>query len=59
MDAVFVQAALLEDGLTAAPRKARRVMFADPFISHAVNSWLPPDPDPFRNRLELKLKDPE
>ncbi|MCB9462143.1 MAG: ATP-binding protein [Candidatus Eisenbacteria bacterium] len=58
MDAVFVQAALLEDKLAAAPRKARRVMFADPFILHAVNSWLRPDPDPFRNRLGPLLDDP-
>lgn len=59
MDAVFVQPALLEDKLTAAPRKARRVMFTDPFILHAVNSWLRPDPDPFHHRLEPMLKDPE
>ncbi|MEZ4650692.1 MAG: hypothetical protein R3E97_18285 [Candidatus Eisenbacteria bacterium] len=58
MDAVFVQSALLEDKLTAAPRKARRVMFADPFILHAINSWLRPDPDPFRNRLGPLLDDP-
>ena len=59
MDAVFVQSALLEDKLTAAPRKARRVMFTDPFILHAVSSWLRPHPDPFHNRLEPMLKDPE
>jgi predicted AAA+ superfamily ATPase len=34
-------------------------MFADPFILHAVSSWLRPDPDPFRNRLEPMLKDSE
>lgn len=59
MDAVFVQPALLEDKLTAAPRKARRVMFTDPFILHAVSSWLRPDPDPFQHRLDPMLKDPE
>jgi predicted AAA+ superfamily ATPase len=30
MDAVFVQSALLEDKLIAAPKKARKVMFNDP-----------------------------
>ncbi len=32
MDAAFVQAALLEDKLAASPKKARKVMFTDPFI---------------------------
>ena len=59
MDAVFVQSALVEDKLTAAPRKARRVMFTDPFILHAVRSWLRPDPDPFRTRVEPMLADPD
>jgi predicted AAA+ superfamily ATPase len=58
MDAVFIQPALLEDKLAAAPRKARRVMFTDPFILHAVNSWLRPDPDPFHTRIEPMLADP-
>ena len=59
MDAVFVQPALIEDKLTAAPRKARRVMFTDPFILHAVNSWLRPDPDPFHHCLEPMMRDTE
>lgn len=59
MDAVFVQPALIEDKLIAAPRKARRVMFADPFIMHAVNSWLRPDQDPYRARVEPMLADPD
>ena len=36
MDAVFVQPALREDRLAAAPKTARKVMFTDPFIGHAV-----------------------
>ncbi len=59
MDAVFVQSALVEDKLTAAPRKARRVMFTDPFILHAVRNWLRPDPDPFRTLVEPMLADPD
>ncbi len=45
MDAVFVQPALLEDKLAAAPKKARKVMFADPFVFHAVRSWIAPSQD--------------
>lgn len=46
MDAMVVQPALVEDRRTAAPKKARKVGFADPFIAHAVRSWLQPSPDP-------------
>lgn len=38
MDAVRVLPALLEDKLTAAPKKARKLMFSDPFILHAVTA---------------------
>jgi predicted AAA+ superfamily ATPase len=59
MDAVFVQAALLEDKLSASPKKARKVLFTDPFIFHAVNAWLNPCEDPFNEQIELILTDPE
>lgn len=59
MDAVFVQPALREDKLSAAPKKPRRIMFSDPFIFHAVENWLRPDPDAFRNRVTPLLADPE
>jgi predicted AAA+ superfamily ATPase len=52
MDAVFVQPAILEDKLAAAPKKAKKVMFTDPFIFHAVNSWLNPVDDPFNQKLQ-------
>ncbi|OGT64635.1 MAG: ATPase [Gammaproteobacteria bacterium RIFCSPHIGHO2_12_FULL_45_9] len=42
MDVLFVQAALLEDKLVAAPKKARRVLLNDPFIYHAIRAWLMP-----------------
>ena len=54
MDAVFVQAALVEDKLTAAPKKARKLMFSDPFIFHAVNTWLTPCEDPYSQQV-IKL----
>jgi predicted AAA+ superfamily ATPase len=55
MDATFVQAALLEDKLTASPKKAKKLMFADPFIFHAVNSWVKPCEDPFNEQLKPTL----
>ena len=57
MDAAFVQAALVEDKLTASPKKAKKLMFADPFIFHAVNSWVKPCEDPFNEQLIPTLSD--
>jgi predicted AAA+ superfamily ATPase len=59
MDAVFVQSALAEDKLAAAPKKAKKVYFTDPFIFHAVNSWLRPCEDPFKDQVEPLLQDQE
>ncbi len=56
MDAVFVQSALIEDKLTAAPKKARKLMFTDPFIFHASNAWLHPCKDPFHDQLSPALQ---
>lgn len=51
MDAVFIQSALLEDKLTGAPKKARKVVFTDPFIFHAVRAWLWPQNDAFKSQM--------
>lgn len=59
MDAVFVQPALLEDKLTGAPKKARKVMYCDPFIFHAVRNWIEPDADPFQRQVVPVVKDAE
>ena len=59
MDVLIVQYALREDRLAAAPKKARKVVFTDPFIFHAVRSWLDPVEDPFANQVEPALADPE
>ena len=59
MDAVFVQQALLEDKLTGAPKKARKVIFNDPFIFHALSSWLSPTADPYTEQLLPLLNDPD
>jgi predicted AAA+ superfamily ATPase len=59
MDAVFVQAALMEDKLTASPKKSRKVMFTDPFIFHAVNGWIHQSEDPFEEEVKPLLLDAE
>ena len=59
MDAAFIQAALVEDKLTAAPKKARKLMFADPFIFHAVRAWLTPHKDPYSRQVKSIVFDPD
>jgi uncharacterized protein len=52
MDVTTVQCALREDQLTAAPKKARKVIFNDPFVFHAVRSWLHPNDNPYKTQVE-------
>lgn len=59
MDAAFVQFALLEDKLTAAPKKARKVIFNDPFIFHAIRSWLHPVANPYQEQILTAINDVE
>ncbi len=58
MDVLFVQPALHEDKLVAAPKKARKVMFSDPFIYHAIRSWLNPTSSPFSEQAVPAIEDP-
>ncbi len=58
MDVLFIQPALLEDKLTGAPKKARRLMFCDPFIFHAVRSWIEPVKDAFHEQVLPAVRDP-
>ena len=58
MDAVFIQAAIIEDKLTAAPKKARKLMFKDPFIFHAVRAWLSRIKDPYNQQVAPLMADP-
>ena len=58
MDAVVIQAAIIEDKLMAAPKKARKLMFSDPFIFHAVRAWLSPTKDPYKNQVTPLMADP-
>lgn len=57
MDVVFIQSAILEDKLTAAPKKAKKLMFCDPFILHAINAWVHPVADPFHDQVLAISKD--
>ena len=59
MDVLRVQPALREDKLAGAPKKARKISFCDPFIFHAVQSWLHEARDPFTAQVRPLLADPE
>ena len=58
MDAVCVLPALQEDKLAPAPKKARKLIFSDPFILHAVRAWLTADTDPFERQILATREDP-
>ncbi|MYE10725.1 MAG: ATP-binding protein [Gammaproteobacteria bacterium] len=57
MDAVCILPALREDTLSPAPKKARKVVFSDPFILHAVCAWLEPASASFE-RQRQRAADP-
>ena len=40
MDVLFVQHALIEDKLLAAPKKAKKIFFKDVFIYYAIRNWV-------------------
>ena len=56
MDALFIQSALLLDKLVAAPKKARKLTFTDPFIYHAIKQWLQPIEEPYQ-RIQKDSRD--
>ncbi|MFV2073503.1 MAG: ATP-binding protein [Thermoanaerobaculales bacterium] len=58
MDAVFIQPALIEDRLVGAPKKARKIMFTDPFIFHAIQAWIKPTADPYADLILPTLGEP-
>jgi uncharacterized protein len=57
MDVVFVQPALVEDKLKPAPKKRKKLMFADPFIYHALRAWLTPCDDPYDSQIKPAIAD--
>jgi predicted AAA+ superfamily ATPase len=40
LDVVTIVPALSEETLSAAPKKAKKLFFADPFIGHALHAWV-------------------
>jgi uncharacterized protein len=59
MDACFIQHALLEDKLVAAPKKRKKVIFNDPFIYHAMRAWLEPSTQAYEEQIIPFLLDPK
>lgn len=59
LDILFVQYALLEKELTAAPKKARKIMFTDPFYFHAMNAWINPIKNIFDHQMKNTLENVE
>jgi predicted AAA+ superfamily ATPase len=58
MDAVFILPALQEELLCAAPKKAKKVFFTDPFIYHAMFNWISADSrDGYRLMEEVTFAD--
>ena len=59
MDAAFIQPALQENKLGPSPKKPRKLMFADPFIYHAIRAWLNPSRSPYEDQVQPALSDPQ
>jgi len=57
MDALFIQYALAEDKLSYAPKKARKLIFTDPFIFHAMRYWLNPIEQPYEQQIITAIND--
>lgn len=58
MDALFIQSALLFDKLVAAPKKARKLTFTDPFIYHALKYWISSFSGSPQEQIEKSIQDP-
>ncbi len=59
MGIVLVQYALQEDSLSGAPKKARKLMFTDPFIFHAMQALISPAKNHFDENIKKLLNNPE
>jgi predicted AAA+ superfamily ATPase len=55
MDVVFVQYALLEETLQPAPKKARKLMFTDPFVFHAMQAALSKSKNHFEAQINAAV----
>lgn len=58
MDAAYIQSAIQEDRLCAAPKKAKKLLFTDPFIFHALHDWVKPDHHDGYSLMQATLADP-
>jgi len=58
MEVVFVQSAIKEDKLMPAPKKAKKILFTDPFIFHSVKAWLTPVDNIFSQNVVPTINDP-
>lgn len=58
MDALIILSALREDQLSAAPKKAKKLIFSDPFIYHSIQAWLKPGENPFEEQIKPMIADP-
>lgn len=58
MDAAYIQSAIQEDRLCAAPKKAKKLLFTDPFIFHALHDWVNPDQQDGYTLMQTTLADP-
>ena len=47
----------MEDRLQAAPKKAKKISFTDPYIYHAIGSWLHPSPHYFNEKIQNIFQD--
>lgn len=59
LSAVYVQPALIEEKLSPAPKKARKIMFCDPFIFHSIKAWLSPGKNVFKIQIQETIDDIE
>lgn len=55
LDVLIIQFALSETKLIASPKKARKLIFSDPFYFHALYAWLHPEKNIFNQQLKNNL----
>ena len=56
LDVLFVQSALIEEKLCAAPKMARKLLFLDPFIYRAISAWLSRVDKSFKEKIFENIK---
>ena len=59
MEVVFVNHAIMEHKLCAAPKKARKVFFTDPFIMHSARAWIESVKKPYEESVLPFVADSE